>query len=119
MSVIRSLEIRHHSTTKRERGSRQLKSLKTLFKTVDTADAEAFRQLVRRIERLASLAHDEDECNGLCTLLWFAVEGQDLELYVQAKFGIKQQLSMAVEDIVGYVKIYSTYTMKKRHNHSH
>lgn len=69
----------------------------TTFQVGCTKDVEAFRQLVSEIERLASLANDEDQSNhALCTILWSVVEGQDCDLHAQGKHGIEEQFTMAV-----------------------
>lgn len=79
--------------------------------THDTTDFEAFCKIISEIERLCSLAHDEDETNHtLSTILLTEIEGHDCALHEQAKHGIEHPFTVAMESILDSIEKYEAYT---------
>lgn len=61
-SLNTALEFRYHSETKLARPSSQLKAI-LIVKYQDTnhSDAKSFEQMITDVERLSSVAHEEDQ----------------------------------------------------------
>lgn len=65
------------------------------------------------MERLAILAHKEDQSNhALCTVLWSSIEGQDWELHAQAKPRFEVQFTTGVEAAVDSIQKHKAHTLK-------
>lgn len=87
-----------HSTTKRIRFNRQLKALTfKQFRDQEASDEEAFKKLRAEIERRSCLANDVDQTDdGLCNILWKAIEGEPWALHAKTKDSIEFVFSKAV-----------------------
>lgn len=81
---------RYHSSTKRPRFSLQLKAHNFCqFRNEEATDEAVFKKLAE-IERSSCLDNDADQTDdGICDVLWKAVEGKPSALYAQTKDGIE------------------------------
>lgn len=114
-----SFHAKYHSSTKRVRQSRQLKSLK--FHTIEKESKSYYGSLLKRtteIERLANLAGDEDQINqALCTVLWSSIECNDWALHLQAKTGIENIYPKAVQALIDFIQKSESHSTCKSVRH--